>query len=498
MLHTSDGWTTWGQIRTLADDLDARLDAAGLHAGSRVGVVLGNRRDSVASVIAVLKGERTLVTLDSLRPPGRLADDLAAAAVGAVLAESKVWTDPEWSRAVNELAVPGWSIDEGLEVGRRSTGTHPSTPLAHGVAIEMSTSGTTGPPKRVPLTHNQIANSLGAALDHAAVSVGETPPWSGRIALITMPIVHISGMWALLQALVGARPIGMIERFTVAGWHELVRTHRPIVSGIPGASVGSLLDADIPAEDLSSLRAINAGTSTVDPDLVDAFYQRYRIPILIVYGATEFSGAVAGWTLRDFEAHWQDKRGSVGRAFPGVALGVVDEDGNELPVGSTGRLRVRSAQVGRSNDEWHLTSDLAHLDADGYLYINGRADDVIIRGGFKISPEVVVRALRSHEAVSDATVFGVADPRLGRVPQAAVEIRNGRDRPSPEDLRDHCREFLAPYEVPSAVHILDELPRGAALKVDRRRLLSELGIEPEASVAGVGVAVATSQAREGK
>ena len=156
--------------------------------------------------------------------------------------------------------------------------------------------------------------------------------------------------------------------------------------------------------------------------------------------------------------------------FPGVRLQVVDEDGNVVPTGQTGRLQVASPQVGSSAEAWVTTSDLAHLDDDGYLYLDGRADDVIIRGGFKIAPETVARALRTHPAVLDASVAGLPDTRLGQIPVAAVELRDGAS-PGPEELREHCRESLTPYEVPAEVFIVDELPRGAALKVDRRRLI---------------------------
>jgi len=207
--------------------------------------------------------------------------------------------------------------------------------------------------------------------------------------------------------------------------------------------------------------------------MVDAFVERYGIPILVTYGATEFAGAIAGWTVKDFRASWADKKGSVGRPFPGVRLQVVDENGTVLPVGQTGRLQVASPQVGDSADRWVMTSDLAHIDDDGYLYIDGRADDVIVRGGFKIAPDTVVRALRTHDAVADAAVAGLPDARLGQIPVAAVELRLPLTATG-EELRAHCRASLTPYEVPAQVFIVDALPRGAALKVDRRRLISTL------------------------
>jgi acyl-CoA synthetase (AMP-forming)/AMP-acid ligase II len=152
---------------------------------------------------------------------------------------------------------------------------------------------------------------------------------------------------------------------------------------------------------------------------------------------------------------------------------VIDEDGAVLPTGRTGRLQVASPQIGDSADRWVTTSDLAHIDDDGYLYIDGRADDVILRGGFKIAPETVVRALRTHDAVADAAVAGLADTRLGQIPFAAVELRTAM-MATGDELRAHCRASLTPYEVPAKVFVVDELPRGAALKVDRRRLVDTL------------------------
>ena len=155
-----------------------------------------------------------------------------------------------------------------------------------------------------------------------------------------------------------------------------------------------------------------------------------------------------------------------------MQLQVVGEDGAALGANESGRLQVATLQAGGAGD-WITTSDLAHLDEDGFLYIDGRADDVIVRGGFKVSPEIVVRALRAHPAVADAAVAPVPDQRLGQIPVAAVELRPGAATDG-EALREHCRGMLTPYEVPAHVFVVDELPRGAALKVDRRRLVAML------------------------
>jgi acyl-CoA synthetase (AMP-forming)/AMP-acid ligase II len=428
--------------------------------------------ESVAALIAIFRGGRTLVTLSPLQPPDRLSADLAASDVAYVLAPSALWSEDVFNRAVADLGATGWTLDDG-ELALRVRGTKEAVSGDPSVAIEMLTSGTTGAPKRIPLTRAQLEASLASALQHNDRSNAKTKaPLSGTVGLVTLPIVHIGGLWSLLQSLVAARPIAMLDRFTVSGWHAVVKQYRPAVAGLPPAAMRSVLNSDIPREDLASIRAINAGTSHVDPELVDAFYQRYEIPILVVYGATEFSGAVAGWTVKDFHARWNDKKGSVGRAFPGVQLQIVGEDGAVLGINESGRLQVATLQAGGAG-HWITTSDLAHLDADGFLYIDGRADDVIVRGGFKVSPETIVRALRSHPAVADAAVAPLPDQRLGQIPVAAVELRPGAATDG-EALRGHCRTTLTPYEVPARVFIVDELPRGAALKVDRRRLLTML------------------------
>src|ERR1700753_162448 len=380
MLECDGRWASWGSVRSLTERIDRELNSAGCQPGGRVAVVLSNRMESVAALIAIFREGRTLVTISPLQPPDRLSDDPAASAASFVLAPSALWSEDVFTGAVTDLGATGWSLDDG-ELAIRVRGTKEAVSGDPAVAIEMLTSGTTGAPKRIPLTRAQLEASLASALQHNDRANARTkPPLSGTVGLVTLPIVHIGGLWSLLQSLVAARPIAMLDRFTVPGWHAVVKQYRPAVAGLPPAAMRSVLDSDIPGEDLASIRAINAGTAAVDPALVDAFFERYDIPILVVYGATEFSGAVAGWTVKDFHAQWVDKKGSVGRAFPGVQLQVVDEHGAALGANASGRAGVASPP-GAGGREGVTTSDLAHLDDDGFLYIHGRPDEVIVPGG---------------------------------------------------------------------------------------------------------------------
>jgi acyl-CoA synthetase (AMP-forming)/AMP-acid ligase II len=473
LLQQNGAWVSWGRVRQLAEQLDAQLDAAGCGAGGRVAVVLGNRMESVAALIAIMRGERTLVTISPLQPVERLSSDLAASGAAFVLSPAAMFDEEQFTAALGEIGAAAWSVEEGALLQRCDLKAEPKTNDT-GAAVEMLTSGTTGAPKRIPLSRRQLEASLSSALQHNDRPDGsEREPLTGTVGFVVVPIVHIGGLWGLLQSLVTARPFVLLERFSLPAWRAAVAEHRPGMVSLPPPAIRAVFDSDISAEELSSVRAVTAGTSAVEPALVDAFYERFGIPILAVYGATEFSGAVAGWTKKDFLASWTDKKGSVGKAFPGVRLQVVDDDGKVVPTGVVGRLQVSTPQAGDTVDGWVTTSDLAHIDQDGYLYIDGRADDVIVRGGFKVAPDAVIRALRSHQAVKDAAVAGLPDPRLGQVPIAAVELRP-EAVVDPQELREHCRSSLTPYEVPAEVHVIDELPRGAALKVDRQRLIAIL------------------------
>jgi acyl-coenzyme A synthetase/AMP-(fatty) acid ligase len=259
--------------------------------------------------------------------------------------------------------------------------------------------------------------------------------------------------------------MALLERFRVEPWLELVERHRPKVASLVPAALRMVLAADIDPARLASLQVVTCGTAPIEPDEAAAFEAKYGIPVLVLYGATEFAGGVAGWTLDDHRRWAATKRGSVGRAHPGCELRVVEPDtGRTLAGGETGLLEVRAAQLGRS--DWVRTTDLASLDEDGFLWINGRIDDAIIRGGFKVIPIDVERVLEAHPAVREASVVGLADARLGAVPAAAVELEPGASATA-DELLEHARRHLTGYQVPVRVLVVDALPRTPSLKVSR-------------------------------
>ncbi len=239
--------------------------------------------------------------------------------------------------------------------------------------------------------------------------------------------------------------------------------HHPRFLGLLPPMIHMILDAELPQEVFAGVVGVRSGSAPLGAETQRRFQDRYGIPILINYGATEFVGTVAGWTMPEHRQYGAAKLGSVGRARRGYRLRIVDPaTGTELPADETGVLEIGSG----SPPQWSRTTDLASIDVEGFLFIHGRADDAIIRGGFKVLAEEVAQALRQHPAVSEVAVFGVDDARLGQVPVALVERHPDRSLDE-DELRRFTRERLAPYKVPARFVFVDTLPRTPSYKVNR-------------------------------
>ncbi|WP_194830141.1 fatty acid--CoA ligase family protein [Nocardia sp. XZ_19_231] len=458
-------WWTWAMVRQTARAVEAALTAARLPADARIGIVLENRPEHVAAVAAVLATGRCVVTLSPLQPAPRLVADIDRCDLPIVLCGSEI-AGREGVRAA--ATAHGLLLELGTDGAVRPAGGQvPETaPTSPGTAVEMLTSGTTGPPKRVHLSTAQ--------LDQAMVSGGQVPK-PGRLlssgtALVSAPLVHIGGLWRALSCLATGRRMVLMPKFALEPWLDVVQRHQLRAVSLVPAALRTVLDAEVPLERLASLQVVTSGTAPCPPELADGFYRAYGIPVLMTYGATEFAGAVAGWTLALHQKWWDRKAGSAGRAFDGVELRVVGTAGVDLPAGQSGILEIRTAQAAEPGT-WVRTSDLARIDADRFLWIEGRADDAIIRGGFKVQPDLVKRVLETHPSVREAAVAGLPDERLGAVPVAVVEIEPGCAAPTVDALIVLCRKQLLPYEVPAHVVVVDVLPRTPSSKVSRVDLL---------------------------
>ena len=277
----------------------------------------------------------------------------------------------------------------------------------------MLTSGTTGPPKRIDLGYDTLERVLAGAKHYESNRAADLRLRSG-VAVVNSPLVHLGGLFRVLQCVSDGRPFSLLERFSVEGWVDAVRRHRPQTVSLVPAALRMVLEADVDPDDLRSVRSVVSGTAPLSPDDADAFTTKYGAPVLISYAATEFGGGVAGWNLADHEKFWTSKRGSVGRAHAGCELRIVEpESGAIIGPDEEGVLEVKAGQLGPGTP-WIRTTDVARLDGDGFLWILGRADQAIIRGGFKVHPDDVRAALESHPRVRGAAVISVDDQRLGQ------------------------------------------------------------------------------------
>lgn len=461
-------WTTWRELAEVALEVRRLVARAAGEGPVAVGVLLANRPEIVGAALGVLLGDGCIVTINPHQGDAGLVADIRSLRPPVVVATDAAWSRPGVREAVEEAGVSAVTVAAmpGATAtyldGREAVTATEVRQAQPGVAVEMLTSGTTGPPKRVPLRYASFERTIAAAGEHYRTGdapAAAEPRLRRGVALVTSPFVHMSGIFRMLLNVCEGRRIALLDRFRVPEWEELVRRHRPKAVSLVPAALAMVLEAGVDPEVFDSVQVVTSGSAALDPGLQERFEERYGVAVLPSYGATEFAGGVAGWTL-PLHREWMDrKRGSVGRPQPGRRLRVVDpRSGEELAAGVQGVLEVGV------DDEWVRTTDLARIDADGFVWIDGRTDDAILRGGFKVFPVEIVDALKLHPAVLDAGVVGLPDERLGDVPVAAVQLRPGASA-SPEELLAHAAEHLAGYKVPRSLRIVHELPRTPSLKV---------------------------------
>ncbi len=464
-------WHTWGELGATAAAVGPLVAP-----GARVGLLLRNRPPQLGLLLGLLAAGATVVAVNPGRGDDRVRSDLAELDL-AVLAGEPDDLDAFGASSLAPVRLTSARLGEigtagtAAEGGPAATGPHP------GVAVEMLTSGTTGAPKRIPLTYDTFLRVLVGAKHYEKDAATDVRLRSG-VVIVNAPLVHVGGLFRVLQCVNDGRRFCLLERFRVDQWVDAVRRHRPKTVSLVPAALRMVLDADLDPADLTSLRSVISGTAPLSPDDADTFFQRYGVPVLISYGATEFGGGVAGWNLPDHERWWAEKRGSVGRAHAGCELRVVDPDtGEPLAADQEGLLEVRARQIGDGR-EWTHTTDVARIDDDGFLWILGRADQAIIRGGFKVLPDTVRGALEGDPRVLGAAVVGRDDERLGSVPVAAVELRSDAGSVSPDDLLDAAAKVLARYELPDEVKVVATLPRTPSGKVDLTAVRDLFTVEP--------------------
>lgn len=352
------------------------------------------------------------------------------------------------------------------------------------VAIVLFTSGTTSKPKAVELSHGNLTSYITGTVEFQSADAEDA-------ALICVPPYHIAGVNAAMSNLYAGRKMVYLTNFDADQWVRLIADEKVTTATV----VPTMLDRIVTAleqrpTELPSLRNLAYGGSKVGLPLVrKALELLPAVGFVNAYGLTETSSTIAVLTPDDHRtAHGNTdesvakRLGSVGQPVPGIEVQIRGDDGTVLGVGQTGELFVRGEQVsgkytgiGSVLDEqgWFPTKDIATLDEEGYLFITGRSDDTIIRGGENIAPAELEDVLVEHPHVREVAVVGVSDPKWGQAIVAVVVPVAGTS-PDADELREHVRKLLRGSRTPDRVVFRDVLPTNATGKLLRREIIASL------------------------
>ncbi|MBY8856800.1 fatty acid--CoA ligase family protein [Nocardia sp. CA2R105] len=381
------------------------------------------------------------------------------------------------------------TVDWLDEIRTSTTATDGPEADADSAAVLLFTSGTTADPKCVVLRHANLLSYVLGTVDLATADETDC-------ALVCVPPYHIAGVGSALSNLYAGRRVVHLPDFDPAHWLRLVRMERVTTTMVVPTMLARIVDhlGGAPA-DCPTLRSLAYGGARMPRPVLEAALRAFPgTDFVNAYGLTETSSTIAVLGPDEHRVAFSSadpaalrRLASAGRLVPGVEAEVRDEDGTVLPHGQEGELWVRGPQIsgeyqGMSSvldpAGWFPTKDRASFDPEGYLYIAGRCDDVIIRGGENIAPAEVEDALLRHPAVSDVAVIGLPDREWGQRLVAVVVPRVGA-RVDVRAIREHARALLRGSRTPDEVIVRSELPQTPSGKVHRRRLVEMLGEESE-------------------
>jgi acyl-CoA synthetase (AMP-forming)/AMP-acid ligase II len=428
-----DDVVTYRRLRDETLGAAAYLAAAGVGPGDHVAMTLWGGLPAAAGTLACAHLGAAVAAMNPLLTAGETAQLRAIAACGDV----------------DVPAVP--LVHHGVFPARAGGGADD--------ALVLFTSGTTGLPKAVPISHDAVVERVAA---YRAPFDRTRPP---AVGLMCVPVFHVGGLLGLLLSLYAGDTTVIQPRFDAGQWLELAERHRVASVFLVPTMLQRILDHPaLAATDLSHLRSISYGAAAAPPALIERAVAAFPdVSFANVFGQTETLGAYT--TLSPADHRDPRRRGSVGRPLPGVEVRVVDPS-TEVEVtepGTAGELWVRGPQT--TSAGWLHTGDLAHRDADGYVYPTGRLSDNINRGGEKFGPVEITDVLRRHPDVIDVAVAGVPDPEMGERVGVAVVSRHPLDTAA---LREWCRPHLASYKLPEVVANVDALPYNELGKLTRR------------------------------
>jgi acyl-CoA synthetase (AMP-forming)/AMP-acid ligase II len=370
------------------------------------------------------------------------------------------------------------SVEDPAVAGTDGWGCDPDA-----TAVLLFTSGTTGEPKAAVLRHRNLASYVVGSLDFGAAGEDEA-------AVVSVPAYHVASVSSILSTTYTGRRVVQLESFDPDAWVQAVRRESGTHAMVVPTMLSRILDVvEADGAGLPSMRSLAYGGGPMPRPVVErAMRLLGGLDLVNAYGLTETSSTIAVLGPDDhrvaFASDDPDARarlGSVGRALPGVEVSIRDPFGQPVVGGGTGEIWVRGDQVsgeylgqtGTVDDGWFNTRDAGRLDGAGFLFVEGRLDDVIVRGGENLSPGEIEQVLVDHPAVEAAAVVGIPDVEWGERVVAAVVLNDGAEA-GEEQLRDHVRAVLRSARTPERIVYRDELPFSETGKLLRRVLRDDL------------------------
>ncbi|HEY6761348.1 MAG TPA: long-chain fatty acid--CoA ligase [Baekduia sp.] len=460
----------------LLDEASARvaamLKAMGLQPGDRVGIMLPNVPYFPVAYYGVLRAGGVVVPMNVLLTGREVCFYLRDSGARIVFA----WHDfhDAAQTGADEAGAEVIAVKPG-EIEGRIFEHEPDFDVAEvgddDTAVILYTSGTTGQPKGAELTHSNLR--LNAEASRSLFDLDESV-----VVLGALPLFHSFGQTCGMNATIGAGGcLTLIPRFDPAKALEIMqRDAVKVFEGVPTMYGAMLHLADREQYDTSSLELCASGGAALPVELLRGFDEAFSCKILEGYGLSETS-PVASFNHPDKER----KPGSIGTPIQGVEMKVVDEDGNDLPVGEVGEIVIKGHNVMKGywnkpeatadaiKDGWFHSGDLAKVDEDGYFFIVDRKKDMIIRGGYNVYPREIEEVLYEHPAVREAAVVGVPHDDLGEEVGAAVVLKDGEELTA-DALQAYMKENVAAYKYPRHIWFVSELPKGPTGKILKREI----------------------------
>ncbi|MCL6585744.1 MAG: fatty acid--CoA ligase family protein [Anoxybacillus sp.] len=482
---------TYGELNAAVSQFASGLRHLGIQKGDHIALLLGNSPYFVIGLYGALRAGATVIPINPIYTPDEIGYILNNGDVKAVIGldllvplfikmEARLpkvehvivcetpqgkeqgisWT--EKMKSFTEVLAAGDVHFQGPELAEDD------------VAVILYTSGTTGKPKGAMLTHKNVYSNAQDTANYLKIN-GED-----RV-IATLPMFHVFCLTVALNApLMNGGTVLIVPKFSPAKIFQLAREEKAtIFAGVPTMYNFLYQYEEGKAEDLQTLRLCISGGASMPVALLKNFEQKFKVIISEGYGLSEASPVTCFNPLDR-----PRKPGSIGTSIMNVENKVVNEFGEEVPVGEVGELIVRGPNVMKGyykmpeetahtiRDGWLYTGDLAKMDEEGYFYIVDRKKDMIIVGGYNVYPREVEEVLYSHPDVVEAAVIGVPDPNFGEAVKCFVVSRN--PDLTEEQLMSYCRERLAKYKVPSSIEFLQELPKNTTGKILRRALKDQL------------------------